>query len=332
MDIQQDDDEEDIQQDDELEPELVVDHHVVAVNEMQYKGLRLRGYKKKKIKQAPDATNRQRFQSHYGISPWVCCTLYEDLQRTALVDAKIVNGNNITLKWFLIALNFLRKYPTEDEREATFDVSKPYGAQKQWEYVEKIQAMKAEKIVWDDSFYAEEEDWIITVDGTHCWINEPTHPIWSQDTSYYSHKFNKAGLNYELGIALSTSRLVWMNGPFPAGTNDISIFSNKGLEHKLQELQKKAIGDLGYSGHPGTISTPNAIDSYGVNLFKSRALKRHETFNGHTKVFECLNGRFRHSVQRFANCFEAVCVLCQYQIENDKPLFNILVEDVLEDH
>jgi len=48
MDIQQDDDEEDIQQDDELEPELVVDHHVVAVNEMQYKGLRLRGYKKKR--------------------------------------------------------------------------------------------------------------------------------------------------------------------------------------------------------------------------------------------------------------------------------------------
>jgi hypothetical protein len=58
-------------------------------------------------------------------------------------------------------------------------------------------------------------------------------------------------------------------------------------------------------------------------------LKRHETFNGHTKVFDCLNGRFRHSVERFANCFEAVCVLCQYQIEADKPLFNILVEAVL---
>jgi hypothetical protein len=34
-------------------------------------------------------------------------------------------------------------------------------------------------------------------------------------------------------------------------------------------------------------------------------------------------------VERFANCFEAVCVLCQYQIEADKPLFNILVEAVL---
>jgi hypothetical protein len=314
------------------EVEIIVDHHVVAVKEMQYKGLRLRGYTKNKIKDANDDTNRDRFQSHYGISPWVCCTLYEDLQRTSLENAKIVNGNNTTLKWYLIALHFLRKYPTEDEREATFDVSKSYGAQKQWEYVEKIQAMKAEKIVWDETFYNNHDDWIISVDGTHCWINEPTHPVWSQDTSYYSHKYNKAGLNYELGISLSTNRLVWMNGPFPAGSNDISIFSNKGLEHKLQQLQKKAIGDAGYNGHYETVSTPNAIDSYGVKLFKSRALKRHETFNGHTKVFDCLNGRFRHSLGRFANCFEAVCVLCQYQIEIDKPLFKVLIQDVLTEY
>jgi DDE superfamily endonuclease len=314
-----------------MSDESSIEHHIIAVKEMQYKGLRLVGYTRTRIKRAADATNIERYQSHYGVSPGVCCTIYEDLQITAVEEARINNGSDTTLKWFLIALHFLRRYPTEDEREALFDVSKPYGAQKQWEFVEKIQAMKAEKIVWDDTFYDKEDDWIVSVDGTHCWIKEPGHPTWSQDTKYYSHKYNKAGLNYELAIALSTSRLVWMNGPYPAGSNDISVFCKKGLQRKLQDLQKKAIGDAGYSGHPETISAPNTMDSNGVKLFKSRALKRHETFNGHTKVFDCLNGRFRHSVDRFANCFEAVCVLCQYQIEADKPLFNILVEAVLEE-
>jgi prolyl oligopeptidase PreP (S9A serine peptidase family) len=158
---------------DESSVELIFDHHVVAVTEMQYKGLRLVGYKRSRIKRAADPTNIERFLSHFGVSPAVCCTIYENLQRTAVIQARIENGSDTTLKWFLMALHFLRRYPTEDEREAIFDVSKPYGAMRQWEYVEKIQALKAEKIVWDDTFYVEEEDWIVSVDGTHCWIQEP---------------------------------------------------------------------------------------------------------------------------------------------------------------
>jgi hypothetical protein len=212
-------------------------------------------------------------------------------------------------------MHFLRKYPTEDEREALFDVSKSWGAHRQWEFVEKIQSLKGDKIVWDDSFYEADDIWIVSVDGTHCWIEEPKHPTWSQDTDYYSHKYNKAGLDYELAIALTTSRLVWMRGPFPAGSNDISIFCKKGLHDRLVALEKKAIGDGGYSGHHATISTPNAHDSYGVKRFTSRALKRHETFNGHTKVFDCLSGRFRHSVPRFANCcFSASITIFEHRV------------------
>lgn len=59
------------------------------------------------------------------------------------------------------------------------------------------------------------------------------------------------------------------------------------------------------------------------------ALKRHEHFNGYTKTFACLSGRFHHhSVVQFASCFEAVCVICQYQMENGYPLFDILIEDM----
>jgi hypothetical protein len=191
-------------------------------------------------------------------------------------------------------------------------------------------ALKAQKIVWQDD-NSGDDIWGLTVDGTHCWIREPQHPTWSQDSEWYSHKFNKAGVNYKLGISISQNRLVWMNGPFKAGQNDITIFMNEGSEQQLRATGKKAIGGGGYEGHTECISTPNRHDSKQVTKFKSHALKCQEKFNGMTKHFDCLSGQFRHSVDWFANCFEAMCVICQYQIENNQPLYDVLIDDMMED-
>jgi DDE superfamily endonuclease len=164
-------------------------------------------------------------------------------------------------------------------------------------------------------------------------IEEPTHPYWSQDSQYYSHKYGKAGINYELGIAIATPRLVWMNGPFKAGTNDVKIFKNHGLRQRLLDENKKAIGDKGYTGHTDAVSFFNRWDSRPVKKFKTRALlKRHETFNNLTKRYRILRGPFRHGVEIFSISFEAVCVvLCQYQIEYDEPLYDVLIEDILQE-
>jgi hypothetical protein len=189
------------------------------------------------------------------------------------------------------------------EREAIFDISHMWGRDWCWYYTEKIQALKVAKITWPDDNFGD-DIWAITVDGTHCWIQEPQHPTWSMDFDYYSHKYGKAGLNYEFGISIFESRLVWMNGPFPAGLNDQTVFQKpEGLKAKLAATGKRAIGDGGYNGHPNQINAPNAHDSKAVKRFKGRALKRHEKFNGYTKNFGCLKGRFRHSVDRFACCF-----------------------------
>ena len=139
-----------------------------------------------------------------------------------------------------------------------------------WEMLRKIRALKAKKITWPDEL-GNDDIWIMSVDGTHCWIAEPGHLNWSQDSEYYSHKYNKAGINYELGVALASQKLIWMNGPFKAGTNDVSIFQHKGLKQRLENLGKKAIGDSGYRGHQECCSTPNANDSDKVKEFKSRA-------------------------------------------------------------
>lgn len=222
----------------------------------------------------------------------------------------------------------MKKYPTDDERVGPWDVGRDEARDDVWYYLRKIQSLKAEVIVWPANWG--NDVWIITVDGTHCWVKEPTHPDWSQDKSYFSHKHKKAGLNYELAISISTSQVVWMNGPFPAGRSDNKIFADDGLKQRLEAIGKKAIGDRGYNGHRHVCSTFNAHDSRGVRKFKSRALKRHETFNNLTKRFDCLTNRFRHGVDKFATFFEAICVLCQYQIEDDMPLYDVLIEDIIE--
>ena len=71
------------------------------------------------------------------------------------------------------------------------------------------------------------------------------------------------------------------------------------------------------------MSTFNCMDGYGVKKFKSRALKRHENFNNMTKRWGILQGRFRHGVKEFKYAFESICVICQYQLENGSPLFDV---------
>jgi hypothetical protein len=302
---------------------------ILTVDDMLITGLSLGGYTKQRIERAKGSTNIDRYKSLYGSSPRVCAMIWEDFQTTSLPNAHVLPRDR-KVKWFLIALHHLKRYPTEFEREAKFDVNIAWSRDWVWFFIEKIQALKDEKIVWPDNNFGTDV-WAISVDGTHCWIEEPQHPIWSQDPKYFSHKYGKAGLNYELGISLSESKLVWMNGPFRAGLNDVQVFKNEGLKAKLRHCGKMAIGDGGYGGHPYQCSTiKNHHDSKAIRKFKSRALKRHERFNGLTKAFDCLSGRFRHGEARFKNCFEAVCVICQYQAETDCQLFNILIEEIEE--
>jgi len=302
---------------------------IFTVDEMMIYGLRLGGYTQRRIDRSQRKTNVERFKSLYGSTPRVITIIWEDLQTTS-DPAAHVQPCDRKIKFFLMAMHQLKRYPTEFEREAKFDVNIAWSRDWTWFFIEKIQALKVEKIRWPDDNFGN-DIWVVSVDGTHCWIEEPIHPTWSQDSKYFSHKYGKAGMSYELAISLNGNRLVWLHGPFPAGTNDVTIFKKKGgLKTLLRRRGKMAIGDGGYSGHPYQVSTFNRHDTEQCRKFKSRALKRHERFNGLTKAFDCLSGRFRHKTSRFKTCFEAVCVICQYQIETDYPLFNILIEELMD--
>ena len=285
-------------------------------------------------------TNEQRFKDHYGASHFVAANIWEDLQRTNIPEAR-VSSKTLSIDYFLEALNFLYRYKRESERESTFDKSPKTLRKWCWYYLEKIQALKNEKIVFPADF-KETDVWIMTVDGTHALINEPIHSVFSQDSKFFSHKKKHAGLSYELGIHLFESKLIWMNGPYPAGLNDKSIFANGGLKAKLAAIGKKALGDKGYTGHPKECSTFNAQDCDAVKNLKSRAQMRHEQFNGMLKEFSCLDDRFRHlgepeeengvrSYKKFKTCFECCAVICQYRMEHGEPLFDVLAGIRLQD-
>jgi hypothetical protein len=146
-------------------------------------------------------------------------------------------------------------------------------------------------------------------------------------SGWYSKKFNKAGLAYELGIAIYHNQLVWINGPFPAGQNDKKIFNKpNGLKSKIP-AGKRAIGDEGYVGNPDKITTRNSFDSDAVKKFKRRVKARHETFNGRLQAFGILNHPFRSTgptrLEKHKAAFEACCVIVQYEMDNGHPLFKV---------
>ena len=179
---------------------------LLTAKEIQLVGLRLVNYTFERIYRAKLAkTNQKRFKDHFGCSANVCAEMFADLQTTDTPGARL-DVNKIDINCFLMALHFLRCYPTETQREAIFNLSPKTIRQWSWYYLEKIQALKTEKIVWPDDFGS--DVWVLYVDGVDCASEEPTHPTLSQDRTAFSHKKNTAGWRYEIGTDLFESRIL----------------------------------------------------------------------------------------------------------------------------
>lgn len=118
-------------------------------------GLKLVGFKRRRIKKACEETNKGRFIGHFGVFPYEATLIWEDLQR---MGTALFPESNRKINYFLMALHFLKRYPTEIEREGIFDISAMWGRNWCWYMVERIQALKRRKIVWPESDNADEDD------------------------------------------------------------------------------------------------------------------------------------------------------------------------------
>ena len=183
-------------------------------------------------------------------------------------------------KYLLLAFYYLKKYPTKHGLAAYLDETEKTALKWVHVYVKKIQSLKEQKIKWIfDDLDAHEETFIMSVDGIHCRVWEPRI---TPSSGWYSSKYNKSGLVYEIGIAIYHNQVVWVAGPYPAGHNDIQVFKS-GLMHKIP-AGKKVIADEGYPGFPELISLRNQFDTKLVKEFKGRVKARHETFNSRLKA------------------------------------------------
>jgi len=191
-------------------------------------GLELAGFDERRRKKVRIAKNLSRFHAHFGSGPRVYATLWEMLHATGNETASIMPfilklTAATCFQYYLMAIHLLCCYPTEDQAEGVF--AKPIGvcdkmwSHWSWKIIELIHNLHTEVILWPgnwgnpDSDSDDETIFIITVDGVHCEIEEPTLDSFSDIEKHYSHKFNEPALDYEIGISIFTQKCVWINGP-----------------------------------------------------------------------------------------------------------------------
>ena len=322
---------------------------VKTPDEILFEGLLLAGFDEATQLRQPKSNLRDCID-RYGSSPTVLSIVWADLQTSPYGEAYVpVHKRN--LKYFFVAMHFLKQYPTESERKAAYShlsLRRETIRDWVWFFVEKVHGLRHQKIIWPRSHVNGDDIWVGTVDGTMFASWEIAGEERVKDPANYSHKHSSAGFNAEVVVSIKESRCIWINGPGPAGKDvDLVLFRKPGgLREKLLEIGKKCIADGGYAGDPQVLSTPNGHDLPSVRKFKSRALKRHEKFNNMLKCFKVLSVKFRHTAYkpitvddvgeisidegrlRYKVCFGAVAVLCQYQLENGQPLYNIYVGEM----
>ena len=182
--------------------------------------------------------------------------------------------------------------------------------------------LSSHQIIWENRFEDDiKNDCLISVDGTDFRIAE-------HGRSFFSHKFKKSGLRYEVGIALRTGKIVWINGPFPCGAwPDISIFRSSLLSHL--ERGERVEADDGYLGKaPGFVKCPkSATNPEECQRMQAIARNRQETVNNRFKNWGILRQLYCHDILKHGSVFEAIVVLTEVAIENGEKLFDINYED-----
>ena len=118
-------------------------------------------------------------------------------------------------------------------------------------------APSAFQIIFESRLEAHDvgNDCLMSINGTDYKIEQKGAA--KKGNAFSSHKYaGKSALCYKLGIDILVGNLVWVGGPYPAGSwPDIKIFMHK-LAHLL-EPGERVEADNGFVGHTNKIKCPN---------------------------------------------------------------------------
>ena len=111
-------------------------------------GLQLAGFSEERIK-SNKSGRKDWFKDKYYACPKTVKQISEDIQDPSLGDAGISNPDPADL---LMALYFLKKYPTKTDLAGFLDITDKTALKRVWKYIEAIQALKAKKVRIDSTF------------------------------------------------------------------------------------------------------------------------------------------------------------------------------------
>jgi len=266
-------------------------------------------------------TNLDRFGDSFGVSPVVCADIWVDLQTTTVPAACIdTKRKSCTLHTMLLSIRFLKKHDTETDRSGSSKKCDRFCRDWGWCFLEKIAALRAQKIVWPDTWTTV---FTVSADGVQCRFHEVKHTTLSKDPRMCAHKFNGPGLACTLALSICTSNLVFLHGPDTPGNNPDLEVCRRELKPRIP-AGKKVVADSGHRDKTDpTIGCSNAHDPRELRKLKGRAKARQESFHSRLKRFEAIAVPFRHGMDRHKTCFEAICVICQCEMELVSPLFDV---------
>jgi hypothetical protein len=181
------------------------------------------------------------------------------------------------------------------------------------------------QIMWENRLENDiDNDCLVSIDGTDFKIQEPKPEGQPFSPAWYSHKYKGPGVRYEVGLAIRTGNIVWINGPFPCGDySDTTIFRH-GLANYL-DVGERVEADKGYKGDdPALAKTKDSLwcDPLFTDM-QAEVRARHETVNKRLKQFGILKQEYRHNLEDHGSVFRAIAVITQLSLELGEPLYEV---------
>jgi len=255
-------------------------------------------------------TDLDRFRSFFGTWPCICSEIWRRCNPKESVLPKV---RAVHLLWALLLMNC---YSTEVVNGALAGVDEDTFRKWSMPWIPVIASLAFDVIKWENRFAGNWHFWTYCVDGIHTPIQEPRTPFWSK---WWSHKFQGAGLAYEMATAVSTGWIIWLNGPFPATWPDNKIFKNALKDMPIPGVEM-GVSDIGYRGCQVWIFLPfwrtkkNMENKVPRNDLHEHIRARHEQTNGRLHNWNCIGTIFRHSRELHQDFFYAVAVITQLEI------------------
>lgn len=187
------------------------------------------------------------------------------------------------MKFFVMALHYLKCYPSQVAMARMFSVHAATARTKIWELLAALYlTFDSIKVIdfknrWDGWT----ESPVAIVDTTECEIETPSLYEWE----FYSGKSKQHSLKYEVAIDVQGSKILWVNGPYKGSIHDVTIFRDKLVkELKVGEV---VLADKGYVGESSCCCPFKPPKNPDQIFFNSKHYKVRQ-------VIERLFSRFKH--------------------------------------